>query len=329
MLSACLLTTAIGIVATIQQAFANVGTTCTANGNECVSLTGAYCDLDADGGAKCACAAIYKASDDGNTTCIPKNCAVGNAVASNSVCRARDSKSKCDGDVCICKPTFVLTGADDSDGCALVIGSSCAGDFDCEHIQHAVCPTIAEGCACPATFTASKDRLTCVPNKIGANCTMEGEIGSTCTNNGGECADIANSVCDISGDRSVCACPATHTEGTAQNTCIEKNCTEDTTCATSDDNAICSDKKCGCDVTFEISNSKLCQKRVIGSSCKNGGECAGIASAVCDSFICSCPATHTANAGGSQCTTKISDNAIGPAVSVILLFTCFLSTFLR
>ncbi|XP_052802608.1 neurogenic locus notch homolog protein 1-like isoform X5 [Mya arenaria] len=274
MLSACLLTTAIGIVATIQQAFANVGTTCTANGNECVSLTGAYCDLDADGGAKCACAAIYKASDDGNTTCIPKNCAVGNAVASNSVCRARDSKSKCDGDVCICKPTFVLTGADDSDGCAL-------------------------------------------------------EIGSTCTNNGGECADIANSVCDISGDRSVCACPATHTEGTAQNTCIEKNCTEDTTCATSDDNAICSDKKCGCDVTFEISNSKLCQKRVIGSSCKNGGECAGIASAVCDSFICSCPATHTANAGGSQCTTKISDNAIGPAVSVILLFTCFLSTFLR
>ncbi|XP_052802606.1 signal peptide, CUB and EGF-like domain-containing protein 2 isoform X3 [Mya arenaria] len=319
MLSACLLTTAIGIVATIQQAFANVGTTCTANGNECVSLTGAYCDLDADGGAKCACAAIYKASDDGNTTCIPKNCAVGNAVASNSVCRARDSKSKCDGDVCICKPTFVLTGADDSDGCALVIGSSCAGDFDCEHIQHAVCPTIAEGCACPATFTASKDRLTCVPNKI----------GSTCTNNGGECADIANSVCDISGDRSVCACPATHTEGTAQNTCIEKNCTEDTTCATSDDNAICSDKKCGCDVTFEISNSKLCQKRVIGSSCKNGGECAGIASAVCDSFICSCPATHTANAGGSQCTTKISDNAIGPAVSVILLFTCFLSTFLR
>ncbi|XP_052802607.1 signal peptide, CUB and EGF-like domain-containing protein 2 isoform X4 [Mya arenaria] len=317
MLSACLLTTAIGIVATIQQAFAN--------------------------------------------------CAVGNAVASNSVCRARDSKSKCDGDVCICKPTFVLTGADDSDGCALVIGSSCAGDFDCEHIQHAVCPTIAEGCACPATFTASKDRLTCVPNKIGANCTMEGgecadianslcntsgknsvcacpntyttntnesecvpnKIGSTCTNNGGECADIANSVCDISGDRSVCACPATHTEGTAQNTCIEKNCTEDTTCATSDDNAICSDKKCGCDVTFEISNSKLCQKRVIGSSCKNGGECAGIASAVCDSFICSCPATHTANAGGSQCTTKISDNAIGPAVSVILLFTCFLSTFLR
>ncbi|WAR02464.1 hypothetical protein MAR_009022 [Mya arenaria] len=246
MLSACLLTTAIGIVATIQQAFANVGTTCTANGNECVSLTGAYCDLDADGGAKCACAAIYKASDDGNTTCIPKNCAVGNAVASNSVCRARDSKSKCDGDVCICKPTFVLTGADDSDGCALVIGSSCAGDFDCEHIQHAVCPTIAEGCACPATFTASKDRLTCVPNKIGANCTMEGEIGSTCTNNG--------------------------------------DCTEDTTCATSDDNAICSDKKCGCDVTFEISNSKLCQKR---------------------------------------------DNAIGPAVSVILLFTCFLSTFLR
>ncbi|XP_052802616.1 uncharacterized protein LOC128232875 [Mya arenaria] len=153
------LVAAFGIVALMHPTFA-MGTTCTANGNQCAALTGGYCDLDAaNGGPKCACAAINEAATVA-TTCTPISC-----LADANVCSTADSNSECIKDVCSCKATFELTGADKSAVClAKVIGSSCTEEGgECAAIAGAFCVTAGKSpvCACTDTQGANQDGSQC------------------------------------------------------------------------------------------------------------------------------------------------------------------------
>ncbi|XP_052799227.1 prestalk protein-like [Mya arenaria] len=230
------------------------------------------------------------------------------------VCTTADANSVCVNDACVCKATFQLTGADDSDVCVATdcstVTTACDADTNSE------CK--ANVCVCKAKFELADDSAVCVAKVIGSSCTADGD-----------CADITDAVCDTDAD--ICSCPGTSTANTDENGCVPNICTDNTTCTTVDANAICAEGKCDCNVGFEISNLLLCQAKVIGSSCTaEGGECAAIAGAICDtsgdSSICACPDTHEANQDGSQCTYK--NNGVVSAASMALLFICCLPTFL-
>lgn len=268
-----------------------LGDPCTSNTSCNISVANSVCMNGA-----CECGGEYVKK--------PENlCSLrllGDKCLKTEDCNATIKYSECDQvkKTCECPYSFRTVN---NNTCQPVVGSRCYADETCRSVPNATCFTCtnSESCfrSCHCNDGFRVDDGSCVPLKIGDNCTSLTTDACNISISNSECKD------------GKCRCILGHTE--KQGACLLRtigdSCLQNVDCEAAVKNSFCNSSagKCRCLQGFRSRNG-LCEKIKIGDQCKSSPDCnKSVINRRCKDIVCICLEHYYSSTDKTQCLERL------------------------